>query len=315
MTTISVTPLHILLSSQIHRIAAISTMSALMVLPGCGGGGSPDDGGDGDGDGGEDSSGLGGGGAAPTGGSSSGMGGDSPDVVETRDDEVVGPEGQPFLPEGIVFNHIGEGEAEFQIVASTLLQSSGIWDEPAWFVAAKNVGFTTVCLPALNFEFFNASGQSLVKDYAFMEAPMYMSYGNPRQCLGPGDVGMMRVTSPLQNLTLSEVQRIDYSEGGSLTLSAERIEDVTLSDLSIEPIYSEDLHLVGKLNNGLSSPIQYPSAAAFVVDSKGRPYALMEAIDLVTVQPGGAWEFSNLSFDEEIENFVVFVDYDFPFDL
>lgn len=277
---------------------------------GCSGGSSGDAAGDGD------AQPMGGSGSAKgsggdAGGDGEGMGGEFPGAIPIEDD-VVGVSGAAFLPDGITFNYSGDSEVPYEIVASTLLQAAGNWDEPTWFVAVENVGSVTMCNPALNYEMFDSNGFQLEKDYAFMQAPMYMSYGDPTPCLGPGDIGMMEITYGLDDLLVAQVARIDYFEGGALTLSATRIEDVVVTEVNLEPIYTDSVHLVGTVFNGHSHVIDAPQVFAYAVDAIGRPYALMKDIELVTIQSGANWNFDTLSVENDVDNFVIYLDYRYP---
>lgn len=235
----------------------------------------------------------------------------------SRPDEVVGPAGSAFVPAGIEYVEAGTGEIEFTLVASTLLQESGDFGEVAWLAAFRNDGSTNVCIPGAFFEFYDSAGQLLVDDHVVggIHAPMYLSYGTPDPCLGPGDIGMMEATSALQNINVADVARIEYFGTGALNLSAEKLTDVALSQIELEPIYTDSVHAVGTIVNNWDQPIEAPEVFVFAVDPLGRPYGLMSDIELVEIAPGGSWQFDTLSYEGEVDSFVVFMEYREPFDL
>jgi hypothetical protein len=236
-------------------------------------------------------------------------------VVPVRPDEVVGPTGTAFVPEGLEYVEVGTGEVVLTLVASTLVQESGLFDEVAWFGAFRNDGATNVCIPGVFFEFYDAAGLLLADDHAVgaIHAPMYLSYGSPSPCLGPGEIGMMEVTTNLQDLNVDEVVRIEYFGTGALNLSAEKLTEVNLESISLQPIYVDSVHAVGSIKNNWSSPIEWPEIFVYAVDTLGRPYGLMTDIENLEIAPGGAWEFDTLAYDGEVENFVVFMEYSEPF--
>lgn len=298
------------LCSQAHCVA-IAALVFGTALSGCspGGEGEPAGGGDGDGN-------VGMGGAEPSDGLGGAEGDGDVDVEyrEPVEDEVLGPAGQAFVPDDIQYVHVGENEIQFTLVASTLIQSAGLFEEPAWYAAFRNDGLTTVCVPGVAFEFKNAAGQVIADDNAVgqVNSPMYMSYGDPSHCLAPGDIGMMESDIPLRDINVADVESIEYQGSGALTLSARPIEDVNFSDLELV-VDGDRTKMTGRLNNGLFETIETPEVFVYAVDAVGRPYALMDEIDLVEIAPGGHWEFETLSTEEEVENFVIFADYRYPF--
>lgn len=236
-------------------------------------------------------------------------------AVPVRPDEVVGPAGAAFVPDGLEYVEVGTGEVVLTLVASTLVQESGLFDEVAWYGAFRNDGVTNVCLPGVFFEFYDEAGVLLADYHAVgaINAPMYLSYGSPSPCLDPGEIGMMEVTSNLQELNTEDVARIEYFGTGALNLSAEKLTEVQLESVSIQPIYTESVHAVGAIKNNWSEPIQSPEVFVYAVDSLGRPYGLMNDIEFAEFGPGTSWEFDTLTYEGDVENFVVFMEYSEPY--
>lgn len=288
----------------------VTTLFSCFALAACGSSGDDEASGDGHG---AATGGQGGARSGDSDGDGATMGGSLP-TGPVREDEVVGPAGRPFEPEGITTQYVGKDSAGMDLVAFTLLQSYGTFEEPVFFAAVKNNGVEKICYVDLRPEFFDASGTSLAtaNTIVALSAPMWNSYGSPSPCLGPGEVGMGEFTNGLRDLDVSAVARIDYTIGGNITPSAEPIVGVTFSDVRVEPIYTDSVHIVGSLDNGYSQSLENPSIEAYAVDAVGRPYAMMDGIDLLTVSPGSSWNFETLSYEGEVENFVLYPDYRFP---
>lgn len=229
-------------------------------------------------------------------------------------DKVVGPRGQAFVPADLELRYVGNGSSGgLEIVAASLLQSAGVFEAPAWYVAVRNTGFDTICSIYLSTELFDAAGGSLGSDpLEFLSTPMFLGPDGFEDCLGPDDVGMVEVDLGLENVIVSEVARIDYAFTAFVQEGMTRIDDVELRNLEVATSAGEEPVMNGLLHNGLPVAIYGPRVDFYAVDALGRPYARMWTIDLVEVAPGESWPFTTLGLYAELDGYVSFYSFSEP---
>jgi hypothetical protein len=250
---------------------------------------------------------VGSGGAA---GATSGAGGESVTAGAGGVDT-----GQPFVPAGIDVQYVASGPSGgLEIIAYTLLQQAGSLEAPAWIVAVQNNGTDPICIVDVPADFLDASGATLASTpgTGALAAPMYETFGSPSPCLGPGDIGMGTITLGLSTLDITQVARIEHGFIGNIDPAAVRLTGVSVQNVQTEVAFGTALRFTGTVSNDSTSSIADPDVHLFVVDPAGRPYVELDYIELVTIPVGSTWDFQTVSYDGSINDWVSYVQYDWP---
>jgi hypothetical protein len=226
------------------------------------------------------------------------------------------PQGQPFVPEGITVEYVGQGPSGgLEIIAFTLVQEYGTLNSPAFIVAVRNTGTDPICYVDVPAAFLDGSGTELASTpgTGALSAPAYDSFGSPSPCLGTGDIGMGTITSGLSSLDVSQVTKIEHGFIGNIDPDATKISAVTIENVTIETTaVGTSVRATGTVRNGTTGSISDPDVAVFAVDPAGRPYAEMTDIELTTIAAGGSWTFQTLTYDGEVNEVVSYVAFDIP---
>ena len=220
---------------------------------------------------------------------------------------------QPFVPNGVTVEYVGEGPSGgLEIIAFTLVQEAGSLSEPAWYVALQHNGTDPVCIVDVPAGFYDAAGNELATTIGTgsLSSPMYETFGSPAPCLGPGDIGMGEITLGLESLDVSQVAKIKHGFAGNIDPDAVRLTGVAVQNTQVQAAYTDSVRVTGTVVNNGSATIYDPTVDVYAVDATGRPYGTMMDIELISIPPGGSWDFETLAFEGQLDDYEVFVEYD-----
>ncbi len=222
-----------------------------------------------------------------------------------------GQPGKPFVPDNITVEYAGAGPTGgLELIAFTL--ASNGTGGAVFYVAVKNNGTDVICGVDVPADFFDGSGTELASTIGAgaLAAPMYNSFGSPSACLGPGDIGMGTASLGLSGLDVSQVAKIEHGFVGNISSSAVKLTGVTVDNVMLEVAFANNYKATGTVTNNSGMVISNPEVTIFAVDSVGRPFGEMSALDLNPISNGGTWMFNSTDTEGPVSDYVAYVSYD-----
>lgn len=179
-----------------------------------------------------------------------------------------------------------------------------------FLAAIRNVSTLTLCSLDLRTRFFDASGLQIGSATGLVETPPHRGSSGAGSlvdhCLGPGQIGMQSALLDLGSADESEIASATWS-----VYALNLTDAVPTTDVRVEGVTtttsSGRSRFTGRVVNGTTGTVSYPSVSIFGVNAVGRPLFESSAISSTTLSPGASWTFeTNPSFMETFADYSAF---------